>query len=45
MASICVYAYVVLLDVALIKYTDWESPIGSLLLAGDGETSNYLSFP
>ncbi len=33
-----------LLNVALIKYTDWESPIGSLLLAGDGETLNYLSF-
>ena len=28
-----------------MKYTDWESPIGSLLLAGDGETLNYLSFP
>lgn len=27
-----------------MKYTDWESPIGSLL-AGDGETLNYLSFP
>ena len=36
---------VVLLDVILMKYTDWESPIGSLLLAGDGETLNYLSFP
>jgi methylated-DNA-[protein]-cysteine S-methyltransferase len=36
---------VVLLDVILMKYTDWESPIGSLLLAGDGETLHYLSFP
>ena len=35
----------VILDVVLMKYTDWESPIGSRLLAGDGETLNYLSFP
>ena len=45
MVSIRVYASVVLLDGVLMKYTDWESPIGSLVLAGDGVTLNYLSFP
>ena len=28
-----------------MEFTYWESPIGPLLLAGNGDSLNYLSFP